>query len=61
VLFYFKKCAGPGRVATLFKNGYPGRLGIDRHGNLVPVDGGQRFRVYRDASRTARSGDGPFR
>jgi hypothetical protein len=60
VLVYFKKCAGSGQVATGFKNAYPGGLDIDKHGNLVSVDIGQGFWVYRGCNPNCAVVGGPF-
>ncbi|HLY01127.1 MAG TPA: hypothetical protein VKR56_01375 [Candidatus Cybelea sp.] len=60
VLVYFKKCAGSGQIATGFENAYPGGLDIDRHGNLVSVDIGQGFWVYRGCNPNCKRVGGPF-
>ncbi len=59
-LTYFKRCSGSGQTATGFKNKFSGGLDIDKDGNLVSIDQGQGFWVYKGCNPTCKVVGGPF-
>jgi hypothetical protein len=65
VLVYFKGCSGSGQLANGYGVGYPGGVDIDKHGNLVVVDGdavgdGGGFLVYKGCKPNCKLIGGPF-
>ena len=60
-LTYFKKCSGPGKAATGYKNVYYGGLDIDSHGNLVAIDAfSPALWVYKRCNPACTLVGGPF-